>query len=218
MKNVLFALGATLLLSSCAGVKVAHTEVASGAANPRAIYIRPFDVSATEFVGHHSGGRGERPIRHSLAGREFAGNLKQELEKLAPARVIEHDEIAPEGWVVEGSLDVVDGGSRVGRALPVLHHLGVGRSKVVIHVRISDVGRYVETDKKNDSTIGKKGRVLYEFDLEGGSRATGELGSITAPGLGYAVPFDFKNAAERVMMALSVDAHRYGVRTSPTIR
>jgi hypothetical protein len=218
MKNVLFALGATLLLSSCAGVKVAHTEVASGATNPRAIYIRPFDVSATEFVGHHSGGRGERPIRQSLAGREFAENLKQELEKLAPSRVIEYDETAPEGWVVEGSLDVVDGGSRVGRALPVVHHLGVGRSKVLIHVRISDVGAYVQTDKKNDSVIGKKGRVIYEFDLAGGSRATGELGSITAPGLGYAVPFDFKNAAERVMMALSVDPHRYGVRTSPTIR
>jgi hypothetical protein len=218
MKNVLFALGATLLLSSCAGVKVAHTDVASGATNPRAIYIRPFDVSATRYVGSHSGGEGERPIRQSLAGREFADNLKLELEKLAPARVIENDEIAPEGWIVEGSLDVVNGGSRTGRAVPVLHHVGVGSSEVLIHVRVSDMGRYVETDKKNDSAIGKKGRVLYEFDLEGGSRATGELGSITAPGLGHAVPFDFKNAAERVMMALSIDPHRYGVRSSPTIR
>jgi len=63
--------------------------------------------------------------RQSLAGREFAGNLKQELEKLAPARVIERDEAPTEGWLVEGSLDVVDGGSRFARALPVVNHLGV---------------------------------------------------------------------------------------------
>lgn len=219
MKHVLLALSATLVLTSCAGVRVANTQVASGATNPRAIYVRPFDVAATEFIGHHSGGRGERPIRQSLAGREFAGNLKQELEKLAPARVIERDEAPTEGWLVEGSLDVVDGGSRFARALPVYNHLGVGRSKVLIHVRVSEVGgHYVETDKKNDSVVGKKGRVVYEFDLAGGSHASGELGSIYAPGLGYSVPFDFKNAAERVMMALSVDPHHYGVRTSPTIR
>lgn len=218
MKNVLFALSATVLLTSCAGVRVSNTQVASGATNPRAIYIRPFDVSATEFTGHHSGGRGERPIRQSLAGHQFAGDLKRELEKLAPARVIERNEMPTEGWLVEGSLDVVSGGSRVGRALPGINHLGVGRSKVVIHVRISDVGgAYVESDSK-ESALSKKGHVIYEFDLAGGSRASGELGSIYAPGLGYSVPFDFKNAAERVMIALSEDPHRYGTRTSPTIR
>ena len=218
MKNSLFALSAMLLLTSCAGVKVADTQVASGAVNPRAIYIRPFDVSATEFTGHHSGGRGERPIRQSLAGREFANNLKVELEKLAPARVLEEDEVAPEGWLVEGSLDIVDGGSRVGRAAPVINHLGVGRSKVLIHVRISDVNGYRASSDKDGAVLGQKGHVVYEFDLTGGSRLTGHHGSITAPGLGYSVPFDFKNAAERVMMALSVDPHRYGLRTSPTIR
>jgi len=219
MKHVLFALSASLVLTSCAGVRVANTQVASGAANPRAIYVRPFDVAATEFNGDHSGGLGERPIRRSLAGREFAGNLKQELEKLAPARVIERDEYPTEGWLVEGSLDVVNGGSRFERALPLVNHFGVGRSEVLIHVRISDVrGHYVETDKKNDSAIGQKGRVVYEFDLAGGSRGSGELGSIYAPGLGHSAPFDFKNAAERVMMALSIDPHHYGIRTSPTIR
>jgi hypothetical protein len=30
--------------------------------------------------------------------------------------------------------------------------------------------------------------------------------------------FDYRNAAERVMMALSVDPHRHGVRSSVTIR
>lgn len=218
MKNSLLALSATLLLTSCAGVRVADTQVASGAVNPHAIYVRPFDISGTEFTGHHSGGKGERPIRQSLAGREFADNLKQELEKLAPAMVIEHDEMPERGWLVEGSLDVVDGGSLVGRAAPVVNHLGVGRSRVLAHVRITEVGgAYVYSDKETGA-LGKRGAVLYEFDLTGGSRGTGQLGSITAPGLGYSVPFDFKNAAERVLMALSTDPHRYGVRTSPTIR
>jgi hypothetical protein len=218
MKHVLYALSASLLLTSCAGVRVADTQVASGATNPRAIYVRPFDIAATEFRGHHTGGHGERPIRQSLAGRQFADDLKRELEKLAPARVIERDEVPTEGWLVEGSLDVVDGGSRTGRAVPVLNHLGLGRSKVRIHVRVSDVvGPYLD-DSKNASSMAQKGRVVYEFDLDGGSGLTGKLGSIYAPGLGYAVPFDFKNAAERVMIALSIDPHRYGTRTSPTIR
>lgn len=218
MKNVLFALSATLL-TSCAGVHVSHTQVATGSANPRAIYVRPFDVTATQFTGHHSGGYGERPIRQSLAGREFADDLKRELEKLAPARVVERDEVPTEGWLVEGSLDVVHGGSRTLRALPAVDHLGAGSSDVLIHVRVIDVGGvYAASDSKNGSTLSKRGHVVYEFDLAGGSRGSGKLGSIYAPGLGYSVPFDFKNAAERVMIALSVDPHRYGTRTSPTIR
>lgn len=218
MKNLLLALSATLVLTSCAGVRVSDTQVASGAVNPKAIYIRPFDVGATEFVGHHSGGRGERPIRQSLAGREFADDLKLEMEKLAPAMVIEHSEVPTVGWLVEGSLDVVNGGSRLGRALPGVDHLGVGRSKVAIHVRISQVGGEVVESEKDAGKLGQRGRVIYEFDLLGGSRGSGKTGSIYAPGLGYSVPFDFKNAAERVMMALSRDPHNHGLRTSPVIR
>src|SRR6476620_10645353 len=85
MKNVLLALSSSLLIAGCAGVHVSDTQVASGAVNPKSIYIRPFDTTATAYVGHHRGGPGERPIRQSLAGREFADNLKEELEKLAPA-------------------------------------------------------------------------------------------------------------------------------------
>ncbi len=217
MKNILLALSATLVLTSCAGVRVSDTQIATGARNPQAIYIRPFDVGATEFVGHHSGGRGERPIRQSLAGKEFADDLKLEMEKLAPAMVIGHNEVPTVGWLVEGSLDVVHGGSRFGRSLPGVDHLGVGRSKVAIHVRISQVGGAVVETDKDASKLGQSGRVIYEFDLLGGSRGSGKTGSIYAPGLGYSVPFDFKNAAERVMMALSTDPHKYGVRSSPII-
>jgi len=217
MNYPLLALSASLLLTGCAGVRVADTQVASGAANPRAIYIRPFEAAAAEYKGHHRGGKGERPIRQSLAGREFAISLKHEMEKMAPAMVIEADEMPEEGWLVEGSLDVVDGGSRLGRAAVPADKFGLGRSKILIHVRISQVGTYVSSDK-DASKLGQKGSVIYEFDLAGGSRSSGHHGSIYAPGLGEAEPFDFKNAAERVMMALSTDPHRYGVRTSPTIR
>ena len=207
------------LLSGCAGVRVADTQVASGAVKPRSIYIRPFDVSATEFTGHHSGGPGEKPIRQSLAGREFADALKIEMEKMAPAMVIESDERAPEGWVVTGSMDRVNGGSRFARSTP-FGHLAAGSSQVHIHVRIVDAGgnRGGGADDKDAGKLGRKGDVLYEFDLVGGSGASGKLGSIYAPGLGYSAPFDYKNAAERVMMALSTDAMRTGTRTSPVIR
>lgn len=216
MKYSLFTLGAAFLMTSCAGVRVADTQVASGAAKPSSIYIRPFDATASEFTGAHRGGRGERPIRQSLAGREFADALKLEMEKLAPARVIESDEFPTEGWLVEGSLDTVDGGSRAGRHL--MGHLGAGRSEVVIHVRIREVlSRHVSSDK-DANVLGRKGNVIYEFDLAGGSRGSGPAGSIYAPGAGHAAIFDYKNAAERVLMALSTDPHRYGTRSSPVIR
>jgi hypothetical protein len=217
MKHCLPALCSALLLTSCAGVRVVDTQVASGAVKPSSIYIRPFDVAGTEFIGHHAGGPGERPIRQSLAGREMADALKVELEKMAPAMVIENDERATQGWVVTGSLELVDAGSLVARHFA--GHLGAGRSKVRIHVRVSDAGgSHRSVDDKDASRLSQRGHVLYEFDLAGGSGATGHLGSIYAPGLGYSAPFDYKNAAERVMMALSTDALRTGVRTTPTIR
>jgi hypothetical protein len=220
MKNVLLALSSSLLIAGCAGVHVSDTQVASGAVNPKSIYIRPFDTRATAYVGDHRGGPGERPIRQSLAGREFADNLKEELEKLAPAMVIECNEHPTEGWLVEGSIDVADDGSGCLRGVPIAGSAGLGQSHVKIHVVIRDVnGHYAQCyGSKRTGALGARGNVLYEFDLEGGSHLTGRHGSIYAPGLGHAEPFDFKNAAERVMMALSTDPHRYGVRTSPVIR
>jgi len=218
MKYALPALLSSILLAGCAGVKVADVQVASGAANPRAIYVRPFEVAATEYKGDHRGGSGERPIRQSLAGRNFANSLKEELEKMAPAMVIEDDEIPSVGWVVEGSLDVVDGGNVAFRGVPLAGTMGAGRSKVLIHVRIRDLGGNVGYAYKDSGKLGQKGDVIYEFDLSGGSHHSGRHGSIYAPGLGDAEPFDFKNAAERVLMALSTDPHRLGVRTSPVIR
>jgi hypothetical protein len=219
MKLALIALGTSLLFVGCAGVRVSQTQVASGAVNPRSIYIRPFDVSATQYKGRHRGGWGEQPIRQSLAGREFADNLKEELEKLAPAMIIADNEHPVEGWLVEGSIDVADNGHGGGRGMIPFGKFGMAQSEVRIHVRILDIGGgSTSTDNKATGALGKHGQVVYEFDLAGGSRLSGHDGQIYAPGTGDAEPFDFKNAAERVMMALSTDPHRYGVRTSPVIR
>src|SRR6478736_2242097 len=84
MKYTLPALLAALLLTSCAGVHVVDTQVATGATDPDVIYIRPFHVEGAEFTGEHAGGPGERPIRKSLAPAEFAIALQEELEKIAP--------------------------------------------------------------------------------------------------------------------------------------
>jgi hypothetical protein len=214
MKNTLLILTAACTLTGCAGVQVTKTDIATGATNPKAIYIRSYADEA-KFVGHHSS-PGERPIRHSLAPAEYSKALKEELEKMAPARVLEDNETPTIGWLVESNLEVVDAGN------PDARHVllpGVGRSEIVIHVRVTDVaGRHHGADVKDMGKGVGRGNVIYEFDLEGGSRLTGPIGSIYAPGWGYATPFDYKNAAERVLIALSVDPLRYGGRQSTTIR
>lgn len=226
MKPALLALSAaSVCLAGCAAMKVSQTHVASGATDPQAIYIRSYNGDESYFSGSQTQSKGEMPIERSLAPAEFSIALKNELEKLAPARVLKPGEVPTIGWLVESDLVLVDGGNRVGRASP-FGNLGLGKSKMMIHVRVTDLnGRHRAGDGKKDvagsvasTTAGAHGPVIYEFDLEGGSRLTGHLGSISAPGLGHAQHFDYKNAAERVMMALSVDPHRYGTRSSPVIR
>jgi hypothetical protein len=218
MKHTLLALGAACTFTGCAGVKIAHTDVASGATKPEAIYVRSYIAEDANFKGRHGGGEGNRAIRRSLAPAEYSKALKEELEKMAPAMVLADDEIPEVGWLVESEIEYVHAGSPTLRSLPLVGTPGgAGRSKVKIHVRVTDVnGRYVSNDKSSGK--GGNGRVLYEFDLDGGSRGSGHLGSVYAPGLGYATPFDYKNAAERVLYALSVDPHGYGGRTSTTLR
>ncbi len=225
MKYALLAFSASVALSGCATVKVAHTDVASGATNPSAIYIRTSMTDEARFKGNH-GHVGEKPIRRSLAPAEFSTALKHQLEKMAPAMVLKDDEEPTSGWLVESDLQWVHGGSPTLRGVPVINHLGAGRSYVRIHVRITDLDRgNPSSDAKKEISIGsarevagQNGPVIYEFDLAGGSRMSGIDGSIYAPGLGQARMFDFKNAAERVMMALSVDPHKYGIRGDPVIR
>jgi hypothetical protein len=135
------------------------------------------------------------PIRKALTPVEFANDLKQQLEKIAPARILKDNEVPRVGWLVEGQFDLVDGGSPLGRFF--LGNLGVGRSFLALHVRVTDV---------------KRGRVVYEFDMAGGSRFQGKLGTVRASGLGRATHFDLQNAAERVYLTLSVNPYRYGER------
>src|ERR1041385_6308782 len=63
------------------------TNCGVGEANPAAIYIRPFCVDQATFQEHEEiVSPGEMPIRKSVIPVAFAQNLKEELEKLAPAR------------------------------------------------------------------------------------------------------------------------------------
>lgn len=212
MKKSLLALPALLLLTACASMRVVNTEVSTVTTRPEAIYIRPFSIDGTCIAGHHSNA-GASPIRASLIPLEFAKALKLELEKIAPARVLADNEAAPAGWLVDGHFEVVNAGNPVSRFW--LGIFGVGRSEVVLHVRVSDVNR---PSKNSDGKAPGSGKVVYEFDVAGGSGASGKFGSIYAPGAGYATPFDLKNAAERIYMELEIDPHQYGNRTSPTIR
>jgi len=225
MKYSLFALSLALLLTSCADVKVTHTDIATGATNPSAIYVRPFDVNDCTFTGrHHS--VGETPIRKSLAPAEFSEAVKEELEKLAPALVLKDGDVPDNGWLVEGSIDLVDSGRPGTRAEPIGDFFGDGASHIQVHVRVIDLDAHhgVVTDTKDvtgtqtQAVKTRRGVVIYEFDLAGGSHGTGKFGSITAPGIGYAPMFDYRNAAERIYEALDPDEFKFGLRDSPTIR
>src|SRR4029077_14604462 len=193
MKPVI-VIASSLLLCSCADMYVTKTDVATagrrtaraidakdygskgvhmitdwgvGASNPTAIYIRPFCIDTAVFKGDEALSDGEMPLRKAITPVEFAQDLKQQLEKIAAARILKDNERPRVGWLVEGQFDVVDGGSPLGRFF--FGNLGVGQSFLALHVRITDVDR---------------GIVIYEFDMAGGSRFQGKLGTVRASGLG----------------------------------
>ncbi len=223
----LFAIFSSLLLCSCADMQVTKSTVGSnggaasidtkdvgssegvrmttncgvGAHDPKAIYIRPFCIDNSTFAGNQTVSDGEMPMRKALTPVSFAGSLKEELEKIAPARILEDNETPRTGWLVEGEFSIVDGGSPVGRFF--FGHLGAGRSFLAMHVRITDVDQ---------------GALIYEFDVAGGSRLQGPAGTLRASGLGRATSFDLVNAAERIYQALTPNVHRYGARSSVTLR
>lgn len=178
-----------------------QTNCGSAATNPIAIYIRPFCIDNATFRGNEAASAGEMPIRKALTPIQFAGDLKDELSKLAPARILKDDEVPKVGWLVEGNFDLVDGGDPTGRFF--FGPLGAGRSYLFLHVKVTDVVAH---------------RVVYEFDMAGGSRGQGQHGTLRASGLGRATPFDLRNAAERMLLVLSPDPFRYGARNSVTLR
>jgi len=221
------AIASSILLCSCADMYVTKTEVATsggrgtapidtkdfgskgvhmitncgvGASDPSAIYIRPFCIDTAVFQGDEALSDGEMPIRKALAPVEFAQNLKQQLEKIAPARILKDHERPRVGWLVEGQFDLVDGGSPLGRFF--FGNFGAGQSFLALHVRITDVNH---------------GRVVYEFDMAGGSRFQGKLGTVRASGLGRATHFDLQNAAERIYLTLSANPYRYGERSNVSL-
>ena len=182
-------------LSAIEGVRMVTNNCGVGAANPKAIYIRPFCVDQATVQGDFAHSDGAVPIRKALTPHHFASLLKQQLGKIAPARVLEEDEVPRTGWLVEGDFTVIDGGSPAGRFF--FGSAGVGRSYMAMRVRVTDVNA---------------GVVVYEFDVAGGSRLQGRHGTIRASGLGKATPFDLVNAAERIYLTLTPNPFRYGER------
>ena len=177
------------------------TNCGVGASEPKAIYIRPFCIDTAIFKGDQTPSEGEMPIRKSLTPIEFAGDLKQQLAKLAPTRILKDDETPRTGWLVEGEFTMVDGGDPVGRFF--LGTFGVGRSFLALHVKVTDID---------------KGITVYELDMAGGSRGQGRHGTLRASGLGRATSFDLVNAAERIYLVLEPNAHRYGARSDIALR
>jgi hypothetical protein len=177
------------------------TSCGVGAYNPRAIYVRPFCIDNAPFQGDEAASEGEMPIRKALAPVEFAQDLKEELERIAPTRILQDNERPRLGWLVEGHFIEVDGGSPEGRFLFGI--FGAGRSYLALHVKVTDVTKHA---------------VVYEFDMAGGSHDQGKFGTLRASGLGKATHFDLRNAAERIYLVLSTNPSRFAVRSSPVLQ
>jgi len=186
-----------LLLSSCAGARVSKTYVSTGAHSPEAIYIRPFTTDKLIAKGDF-GSSGDRDLRIGQAPQEFARDLKVELAKIAPAVVINEDQSPQHGWVAEGEFDLINTGVRAVRG--TVGFIGAGKSSIKMHVKVSDA---------------RSGQILYAFDVQGGSGLTGPFGNTGAPGAGLAAAFDYHNAAETIMMALSIDGKNEAIRSTP---
>ena len=225
MKSLFAIFSSSLLLCSCADMQVTKSSASStgggaidtkdieakdgvrmttcgvAAHDPKAIYLRPFCIDNASFVGDQTVSDGEMPMRKAIVPVSFAGTLKESLEKMAPVRILEDDETPRTGWLVEGEFSIVDGGSPLGRFFA--GHFGAGRSFLSMHVKVTDVDQ---------------GAVVYEFDVAGGSRLQGPAGTLRASGLGRATDFDLVNAAERIYLALTPNAHRYGSRSSIALR
>ena len=221
----LIAIASSFLFCSCADMHVTKTDVATpggysgptdgkdfgavhmvtncgvGASEPKAIYIRPFCVDSAVFKGDQANSEGEMPIRKALAPVEFANDLKEQLEKIAPARILRDNQSPRVGWLVEGNFDLIDGGSPAARFF--FGHFGAGRSFLALHVKVTDVER---------------GVVVYEFDMAGGSNLQGRSGTLRASGLGKAIHFDLQNAAERIYVTLSANPYRFGARNDLTLQ
>src|SRR5205807_3743616 len=128
MKSVI-VIASSILLCSCADMYVTKTDVATpggrtagaidakdygskgvhvvtncgvGASNPRAIYIRPFCIDTAVFKRDEALTDGEMPLRKALTPVEFAQDLKQQLEKIAPTRILKDNQAARIGWLVDG--------------------------------------------------------------------------------------------------------------------
>ena len=185
------------------GSKGVHmiTNCGVGASNPSAIYIRPFCIDTAVFKGDEAASLGEMPIRKALTPVEFAEDLKEELERIAPARILKDNESPRVGWLVDGEFRVVNGGSPIARFL--FGNVGIGRSFLALHVRVTDVAKHL---------------VVYEFDMGGGSYLQGKLGTVRASGLGKATHFDLRNAAERIYLTLSTNPSRYAARSAPVLQ
>src|SRR5262245_20351107 len=153
----LIAITSSLLLCSCADMNVSKTDVSTpggrtagaaidakdfygskgvhmitncgvGAANPHAIYIRPFCIDTAVFKGDEALTDGEMPIRKALTPVEFATDLKEQLEKIAPARILKDTEAPRTGWLVEGNFTLIDGGNPYARFFA--GSVGAGQSEL----------------------------------------------------------------------------------------
>jgi hypothetical protein len=152
MKSLL-AIASSLLLCSCADMVVTKTYVPNsaagagpvdakdfgsgesvrystncgvGEAKPSAIYIRPFCIDTAAFRSDEAASDGEMPIRKALTPIAFAQDLKEELSKMAPTRILKDDEAPKVGWMVEGRFDNVN--SSV--------------SSLSMHVKVTDVEKH----------------------------------------------------------------------------
>jgi hypothetical protein len=123
------------------------------------------------------------PIHKAITPVEFANDLKGQLEKISPARILKDTETPRTGWLVVGDF---------------FGSLGVGRSFLALHVRITDVDR--ATVYMNSTW---PAAVVSKADMERSGPA-GSVGRHTS-------------ISWRIYLTLSANPYRYGERAKVSL-
>src|SRR6266404_5689876 len=193
MKSLLVILS-SILLCSCATMVVSDTDETTPGGRGVAAPTDAKDVGSGVYMTTNCGVGASNPraiyVRpFCIDNAVFEGD---EAASIGEMRILKDHETPRVGWLIDGEFRLVDGGSPIARFL--FGWTSAGRSYLSLHVRVTDVQRHM---------------VVYEFDMAGGSRLQGKLGTLRASGLGKATHFDLRNAAERIYLVLSTNPERY---------
>jgi hypothetical protein len=196
-----FAFGLTLFLSGCASVSVSETIVRPNPGRPlvfpQTIYVRNYEAPLENLRVDRDGEKLQTFIVQKQD--RLSRNLKRRLNKhLAPTEIIATTAPIPQGpgWLLEGTFDRINQGSR---ALRSIIGLGLGGTKIDTTTKVYQLGNPKRREKPE---------LIFVIRTTGGSGASpGAIGGFSP--FGPLGPFGMvPNAIFGAQTGLAFDTNR----------